>query len=168
MFWVDYVIIGIILLSAGISIIRGFIKEVLSLGSWILSFWVALTFSPHLATLLNNYIAAPSLRIFAAFTTLFIITLILAALVNHLISTLVEKTGLTGTDRSLGVIFGILRGIAIVTLLVLLAGTTPMPADDWWQNSLLIEHFEKLAIWVRELLPVDLADYINFEKIVAG
>ncbi|OUR86413.1 colicin V production CvpA [Methylophaga sp. 42_8_T64] len=162
MLWVDYVIIGIILISSGISIVRGFIKEVLSLISWILAFWVALMFHAHLATLLTDYVSTPSIRLFAAFFTLFLVTLVLGALVNHLISQLVEKTGLTGTDRSLGVIFGLLRGVAIVTLLVLLAGATPMPADSWWQNSLLLEYFEQMAIWARSFLPNDIAEYINF------
>jgi len=162
MVWVDYLIIGIILLSSGISIVRGFIKEVLSLASWALSFWVALTFYPHVATLLTNYIEIPSVRLFSAFMSLFIVTLILAALVNHLISQVVEKTGLSGTDRALGVIFGLVRGVAIVSLLVLLAAATPMPNDDWWQNSLLLEHFEQLAIWLRSFLPADIAEYIHF------
>ncbi len=162
MVWVDYLIIGIILLSSGISIIRGFIKEVLSLASWALSFWVALMFYPHVATLLADYIATPSIRLFAAFASLFLVTLILGALVNHLISQLVEKTGLTGTDRALGVIFGLVRGVAIVSLLVLLAGATPMPSDTWWQNSLLLEHFENLAVWLRDFLPADIAEYIKF------
>jgi membrane protein required for colicin V production len=162
MIWVDYVIIAIILLSAGISIIRGFIKEVLSLASWILSFWVALTFHPHLATLLNDYVATPSIRLFTAFFALFVVTLILCALLNHLIGQLVEKTGLTGTDRSLGIIFGGLRGVAIVTLLVLLAGTTAMPNDNWWHNSLLLEHFVRMAVWARDFLPSDIAGYIHF------
>jgi membrane protein required for colicin V production len=162
MVWVDYLIIGIILLSSMISIVRGFIKEVLSLASWALSFWVALTFYPQLATLLFDYISTPSIRIFTAFFALFIVTLILAAMVNHLIAQLVEKTGLTGTDRALGIIFGLLRGAAIVTLLVLIAGATPMPNDNWWQNSLLLENFEELAVWVQGFLPSDIAEYINF------
>lgn len=162
MVWVDYLIIGIILISSGISIVRGFIKEVLSLASWILSFWVAMMFYSHLSTLLIRYIDVPSVRFFVAFFILFVVTLVLCALVNHVISQVVEKTGLTGTDRSLGVVFGILRGIAIVTILVLAAGATPMPNDSWWQNSLLLEHFEKLAIWVRDLLPADIANYIEY------
>jgi len=162
MVWVDYLIIGIILLSSGISIVRGFIKEVLSVASWALSFWVALMFYPHVATLLADYIVTPSIRLFAAFTSLFLVTLILGALVNHLISEIVEKTGLTGTDRALGIIFGLVRGVAIVTLLVLLAGATPMPNDSWWQNSLLLEHFEQLAVWLRNFLPTDIAEYIHF------
>ena len=162
MVWVDYLIIGIILISSGISIVRGFIKEVLSLISWILAFWVALMFHSNLSTLLADYISTPSIRLFLAFFILFAVTLVLCAMVNHLFGQLVEKTGLTGTDRSLGVIFGILRGVAIVTILVLGAGATPMPADSWWQNSLLLEHFEKLAIWVRDLLPTEIAQHINY------
>lgn len=162
MFWVDYLIISIVLLSAVISIVRGFVREVLSLVAWILAFWVALTFSQHLSVLFDNYITTPSLRIFTAFTILFVITLVLAALINHLIASLVEKTGLTGTDRALGVLFGLVRGVAIVTLLTLLAGTTPMPQDAWWQNSLLLEHVEKIAIWARSFLPSDIAAYVQF------
>jgi len=162
MVWVDFLIIGIILLSSVISVVRGFIKEVLSLISWGLAIWVGLTFYAHVATLLAPYIATPSVRIFSAFFALFIVTLILSALLNHLISELVEKTGLTGTDRALGVLFGILRGAAIVTVLVLIAGATPMPNDNWWQNSLLLEHFENLAVWVQGYLPSDIAEHIHF------
>jgi len=162
MVWVDYLIIGIMLISAGISIIRGFIKEVMSLVSWVLAFWVGLTFANNLATLLIDYVDNPSIRLFSAFFALFVVTLVLGALVNHLISEMVEKTGLSGTDRALGIIFGLLRGVAIVTVLILLAGATPMPTDDWWQNSLLVEHFEKLAIWLRDFLPQGIAENINF------
>jgi membrane protein required for colicin V production len=161
MLWIDYVIIGIIALSAIISIVRGFVKEVLSLVAWILAFWVALTFSPQFSVLLSDYISTPSISLFTAFSGLFIVTLILSALVNNLIAAIVEKTGLSGTDRMLGVLFGLLRGVAIVTLLVLLAAATPMPNDAWWQNAVLIEHFEKLAIWVRQFLPDGLAQYVN-------
>jgi len=161
MLWIDYVIIGIIALSAIISIVRGFVKEVLSLVAWILAFWVALTFSPQFSVLLSDYISTPSISLFTAFSGLFIVTLILSALVNNLIAAIVVKTGLSGTDRMLGVLFGLLRGVAIVTLLVLLAAATPMTNDAWWQNAVLIEHFEKLAIWVRQFLPDGLAQYVN-------
>ncbi|AFI84838.1 MULTISPECIES: CvpA family protein [Methylophaga] len=160
--WVDYLIIGIILISSGISIVRGFIKEVLSLISWIVAIWVAFMFFANFASLLTPYIDTATLRLFIAFFVLFVVTLILGALVNHLISQLVEKTGLSGTDRALGVIFGILRGVAIVTILVLAAGVTPMPSDSWWQNSLLLQHFEDLAVWVKQLLPADVAEHVNF------
>ena len=62
----------------------------------------------------------------------------------------------------MGIIFGLLRGITIVTLIVLLAGTTPLPNDTWWQNAVLIEHFEKIAVWVQQFLPDGLAEYVHF------
>ena len=162
MVWVDFLIIAIILISAGISIIRGFVREVLSIVSWIIALWVAYMFHANFAAMLSGYIDTPTIRLFIAFAALFVITLILGAMVNHLIGTLVDKTGLTGTDRSLGVLFGLLRGVAIVTLLVLVAGATPMPEDSWWQNSLLLAQFESLAIWAKDFLPADIADHINF------
>jgi membrane protein required for colicin V production len=162
MIWVDYLIIAIIVLSSGISIVRGFMKEVLSLSSWILSLWVALVFHSHLATLLTPYVDTPSIRTFASFFALFVVTLVLCALVSHVLSQLVEKSGLSGTDRSLGVVFGLLRGVAIVIILVLVAGATPMPQDDWWQNSLLVDHFVKMAVWLEQFLPADIANHISF------
>ena len=157
MVWVDFAIIIIIALSALISVLRGFVKEALSLAAWILAFWVAFTFHQNLAAILADYIATPSLRLISAFALLFVVTLIIAALVNNLIGQIVKKTGLTGTDRMLGVVFGIARGTLIVAILVLMAGLTQLPADPWWHDSLFIKHFQELAIWLKEFLPKDIA-----------
>jgi len=157
MVWVDYAIIIILTLSALISVLRGFVKEALSLAAWVLAFWVAFTFHLNLATVLTEYIETPSLRLISAFALLFVVTLIIAAVVNNLASQLVKKTGLTGTDRMLGVIFGIARGVIIVAILVLMAGLTQLPADPWWQESLFIKHFQEMAMWLKTFLPEDIA-----------
>lgn len=162
MVWVDYLIIGIIALSAVISVVRGFIKEVFSLASWIVAIWVGLVYYSYLATLLVDYINTPSLRALIAFAALFVITLVLGALISHLFSQLVSKTGLSGTDRSLGIIFGTIRGVAIVTVLVIAASLTPMPSDQWWQDSQLLPHFEKLAVWIQSIVPNDITNKIKF------
>ena len=81
--------------------------------------------------------------------TLFVVTLVITALVNRLAGTLVTKTGLTGTDRMIGMIFGVARGVIIVCVLVLLAGMTTIPQDPWWGESVLIDVFHKLALWLR-------------------
>lgn len=161
--WVDYLIIAIAVISAGVGLIRGFVKEVLSLISWAVAIWVAFTFHQQVATLLTDYIASPSIRSFAAFLGLFIITLIVGALINYLISKLVQKTGLSGTDRTLGFVFGLLRSAAIVVLLILLGRTTVMPADPWWQESALLAHFEPYAKWAHNFLPDNIATHISFE-----
>lgn len=161
MVWVDYAIIIIVALSALISVLRGFVKEALSLAAWVLAFWVAFTFHQNLATTLAEYINTPSLRLISAFALLFVVTLIIAALVNNLVSQIVKKTGLTGTDRMLGVVFGIARGTVIVAILVLMAGLTQLPADPWWQDSIFIVHFQNMAIWLKTFLPEDIA--ANFQ-----
>jgi len=163
MIWIDYVILGIVVLSALVSVLRGFMQEALSLASWILAVWIALTFSDELADLLRGYITTPTIRLAAAFILLFLITLILGAVVNYLIGQLIRKTGLTGTDRILGIIFGVARGVVIVAILVLLAGLTPLPREHWWQESLLMGNFQKVAAWARDYLPPEVRKNIVYE-----
>jgi membrane protein required for colicin V production len=159
--WVDYAIIGIIAISALISVTRGFVREVLSLMAWIAAFWVALSFSQEAAVYLEPHIEADTARHVVAFVGLFLVTLIVVALINYLVVQLIEKTGVSGTDMVLGMVFGIARGIVIVGLMVLLAGVTALPQEPWWQESLLIDHFVSLALWIRDFLPPDLAQ--NFQ-----
>jgi len=92
----------------------------------------------------------------------FFATLILGSLISFLLSQLIEKTGLTGSDRLLGMLFGIARGAVLVSLLVMLAGLTPLPEDPWWKQSLLIPPFQALAMWLKTHMPTGLADYIHY------
>jgi membrane protein required for colicin V production len=71
-------------------------------------------------------------------------------LINKLASQLVKKSGLTGTDRMIGMIFGVLRGVLIVSVLVFLAGFTAMPQDPWWQESIFMDVFHEFALWLRQ------------------
>ena len=152
MVWVDYVIPGIIILSALFSLMRGFVREALSLIGWVAAFWLALRYANPLAELFLSSITIPSLRIITAFTILFVLTLMLAALVNHLAGHLVKRTGLTGTDRAVGIVFGIARGGVVVSILVLLAGLTSLPQDPWWSESMMIGHFESFALWMQSTI----------------
>jgi len=163
MVWVDFAILIIVSLSALISVLRGFVREALSLVAWILAFWVAFTFHQNLASILAEYIETPSLQLISAFALLFVVTLIIAALINNLIGQLVKKTGLTGTDRMLGIIFGVARGAVIVAILVLMAGLTQIPQDPWWQESIFIVHFQKMAIWLQGFLPDDIAANFSYD-----
>lgn len=161
--WADYFIIGLIVLSMLVSLWRGFIKEALSLATWIVAFLVALNFSERLAARLTPWIELPSARAVAAFAGLFLIVLILGALVNFLVGQLVRQTGLAGTDRILGTVFGVARGVAIIAVLVMLAGVTPLPRDPWWQASQLLPHFERLAVWLADYLPAEVKDNVRFD-----
>jgi len=162
MIWIDYAIIGLILISSFIGLLRGFIKEAFSLVIWMVAIWVGLTFSRELSGFLEGIINYPSARIAAAFAILFFVTLILGALISYLLSELVKKTGLTGSDRFAGMIFGIARGFAVVAIVIMLAGLTPLPEDSWWKESLLIPPFQSLAVWLHDHIPSSLAGYVKY------
>ena len=135
----------------------------MTLATWVMAFWVAIGFSDKLEPMLHGMIDSPNVRLVVAFAILFLLTLIAGAIVNYLISQLVHKTGMGGTDRMLGVIFGIGRGIVVVGVLVLLGGIPPLSQEIWWQESTLIGHFQEMAIWMRDFLPPDMARNFVFE-----
>lgn len=162
MITVDYIILGIIALSAVISLFRGFVKEAFSLFIWISAFWLSWMFFRDLAALLIQWISLPSARLGISFALIMIVVLIIGGIIGYLLSKLVEHTGLSGTDRLLGVFFGVARGVVIVAILILLAGLTPVPEDPWWKDSLLIGHFQEISVWLRDLLPEDIAQYFSY------
>jgi len=160
--WVDYVIIGIIFISALIGLFRGLVKEAFSLGTWIAAIIVGIRFSQPFSVFLNDYIEVPSVRIAAAFIILLLLTLILGAMLSYLVSQIVDKTGLSGTDRFAGFLFGIGRGMVVMAVLVLLAGLTPLPQDPWWVQSALISPFQELSVWLREQIPEGVSGYFSY------
>lgn len=155
--WIDFVIILIIVLSAVISSVRGFAREALSLLGWVLAFWVSMTFSGGLALLLGDSIADPILRMIVAFLILFIASLIVSTIVNYFVIQFVQRAGMTRADRSIGIVFGVLRGVLIIAALVLFAGLTPFPQTGTWENSFFLYYFEGLAVWLQDLMPGDMA-----------
>ena len=154
---VDVVVILVICISALFSLLRGFVKEAISLVTWIIAIWLAATFAPKLAAMLPLSIESEAVRQAIGFGVLFILSLMLGALINTLVSKIVKKTGLSGADRVFGVAFGVLRGGLIIVVFVVIGGMTPLPEADWWQSSVLLEWFESVAIVIQGYIPEDLS-----------
>ena len=162
MIWVDYAIIAILVVSAAISVLRGFLREAISLAGWVLAFWLALTFADDVSGLFESTISQPSMRHGVAFVIILLGTLIITAIVMYLVRILVDKTEITGTDRALGIIFGIARGIVIVAILVLFAGLTALPQDPWWKESVFLPHIQVLAVEIQNMLPPEVATLFKY------
>ena len=145
--WVDFSILGIIAVSTLISLIRGFAKEAISLVVWFGALFIASQFYADLAVYFTR-IEDELLRNGAAIAVLFIATLIMGAMLNYAFGQLVQATGLSGTDRALGAVFGALRGALIVSALLFFVDTfTPSASSQWWQNSVLIPEFAIIIEW---------------------
>ena len=148
MFWVDYIIIGIIALSALVSLMRGFVKEALSLAAWVAAYFVAKWFYLDLSAQFVGKLEPEMLRHAAAAVALFVGTLFVAGLLNTLVGKLIAAGGLSGTDRMLGMVFGAARGVLIVAALSYFLGYfTRFPEQDWWRQSQMLPQFQQVGVW---------------------
>lgn len=158
---VDIAILAALGLSVLVGLWRGFLAEVLAILVWILAAWAAWSFGPAIAVQLEGRIDTPSVRLLLACAGCFVVVLAAGALVSFLLRKLVAGSGLSGSDRLLGMVFGLVRGLALVTLAVLLLGFTPFRTDPWWQESRLLPGFSQSADWLGERLSPALAEHLH-------
>lgn len=162
MTWFDYAVLAIVAISVLLSVIHGFVRELLALASWILAFLAAQTYAAAVVPWLPAAIPGQSLRLLAAFLVIFLSVLLAMTLLAIAISNLVRKTGLSSSDRMLGAVFGLVRGLAIVMIVVLLAGLTTLPRQPAWRHAMLSAPLEELAHVIKVWLPFDFSRHIKY------
>ncbi len=134
---IDIVIVIVVLVSALIGIARGLAREVLSLATWLAALVLALYFAPPLAERLTGLLADQYVRLVVAFIVIFLATLTAGGVLQWLARSLITSTGLTGTDRFLGFLFGAARGV-VASLVVLIALDRFASTGQWWESSVLV------------------------------
>ena len=159
----DYAVLAVIGVSVLISVFRGALREVMAIASWVGSAWLAAYFAAGVAALLPNQLSNPGLRLAAAFVAILLVALLLFALATAALAQLLRRSGLTGSDRALGALFGVVRGVAILVCLTLVAGLTRLPREAAWRDAASRPVLEALALGVRDYLPPALAARIGYD-----
>lgn len=163
MTWLDYAALGVMAVSVGWGIWRGLVREVVSVGGWVLAFVAANVLGVPLGEALPRAIPSPELRMLLAFVGVFIVVLALAALAGLFVSKLVKTAGLEGLDRLLGALFGIARGALIAVAFAVLAGLTALPRQPAWRDSFVGPPLARTAQMLEPWLPRALASRLRYD-----
>lgn len=158
--WIDLTILGVLGLSVLVGLFRGFVSEVLALVIWAAAFWVAWLFGPMVSAHLVM-IAMPMLREAAGYALCFVLVLILGAFLRFFVQRLLISTGLSGTDRLFGMVFGFARGALIVCVLVFLCQFTSFTREPLWRQSVLLPPFQNATIWLGQQVPPSVREHLN-------
>lgn len=159
---IDIVILVTILIPALVGVIYGFLNIILSIVAWVIALGISIKLSGYFAPLLAGYIEAEVVRNALAFIGLFMLSLMILSGLGYFMVKLLGRTGLTGADRILGLVFGTALGGSVVAVMIFLAGFTDLSRQAWWQGSLLVRPFETTAVWGRQYIPDDIAKYHRY------
>ena len=151
---IDIIIIAALVVSIIIGFVRGFVKESISIATLVIAIWAALYFGPAAGELSENWLSSQELQTWFGRLLIFGVILAVGGLLGWGVSKLVRLSVLSGIDRLLGSIFGVLRGILLVALFVIGGQFSGFDNDRWWLQSRLLPHFEVVADWIKVMAPV--------------
>jgi membrane protein required for colicin V production len=158
---VDLGVLGVILISALIAFSRGLVREVLSIGAWVAAALATIYGLPHLRDIARAYITVPLVADAVTGVTIFVLTLIVCAAISHMVARNVRGSGFGAVDRSLGLLFGVVRGAILVCLAYLgFHWAIPKEADqpDIVKQAHSLKYVAQGAEILRSLLPKDALD----------
>lgn len=158
----DYILLGLLVISAAIGMWRGFVSEVIALLAWVVALAASWFYASAAADLLAGLINDPMWRQIAGFALIFVGVLLIAAALRYLLRELLRAAGLGPADRLFGTLFGVARGIAIALVLVLVGGLMGVAREAWWADSLFAPPLETAVIAAKPWLPDSVADKVRF------
>ena len=143
----DYLIIAILGLSAMVSIFRGFVKEALSVVSWIVAFTLSSYYADNVASYLVKYVDSNTVAMTLGFALIFFITMLVMSIINFFLSHILKHAALGFLDVVFGVVFGLIRGFLIICIIVLVMDHLFVTHFGWWHDSWLLQ---QLMPWIHK------------------
>jgi membrane protein required for colicin V production len=141
----DYLIIATVVISATVGLLRGLLREVIALCTWIIAAFAAWHFAPILEPHLGGLLAQEDVRPWAARLIVFVAVLLLGSAIGAIVDYFVRLSLFTGVDRFLGLVFGLLRGVLIVGAAVIVCQTLRLDGEPWWHESQLLPYGQDAA-----------------------
>lgn len=158
----DWVVVAVVAASLLLGLWRGVVGELIALVAWVLALYAALEFGAPVGRSMGTVIGDPTLRVLAGYAAVFVGVLVVMVLLRLAVQGLVKTLGLGLSDRLLGMVFGVLRGVLVVLLGVAVAGMTPAPRQSWWRQATLAPALETAVLALKSWLPADVAKRIRF------
>jgi len=158
----DYIVLAIVGLSLLFGLWRGVVGEVIALLAWALAAFAAVEFGVIVGQQVFAGVADPAMRTLAGCVLIVVGVLVAMALVRMAVRSMIQALGLSVSDRLLGMLFGIARGVLVALVLVALGGMTAAPQQGWWRQATLAPALEIAVLTLRPWLPEELAKRIKF------
>lgn len=149
----DYILIGIVGLSVVLSLWRGFVREIISIIGLVAAFFAASRASGYAGDFLGEWITNGTVADIAGFALVFVLIMLIVGITGAIIRKLVDMADLTATDRTLGVVFGALRGLLLIALCFLIFTSYAKPDYKWMKESLLTPYAIKGGDMLGGIIP---------------
>jgi membrane protein required for colicin V production len=151
--FIDILIAIVLTFSVVVGIVRGFVKEAISITALLLAIWAALNFGPSVGEISDSWLSSQELQNWFGRILVFVLILAVGGLVGWGLSKLVRLSVLSGLDRLVGGMFGAARGVLFVALFILAGDFAGFSNDSWWKKSRFIPYFEVVADWIMVMAP---------------
>lgn len=164
MTWFDLTVLAVLGISILLGVMRGLVKELMALASWVLAFVAARQFAASAATFLPQSVQPAELRLAIGFVVLLLASLVVLWLVGLLLTEAIQALGLSSANRSAGALFGLLRGLFIVVVAVMVGGLTSLPESPGWRNAWLSPPLVEIALTARAWLPDSVKANVKYDR----
>lgn len=146
----DYLILGVLVISMLIGMLRGFLREAIALIAWLGGVWLAWRYSSFVTPFLGGLLAEDPAATWGARAIILVSVLVVGWIVAGVLSYLLQHSGLSlMLDRILGMVFGLLRGAVVIAIAVILGQLAEMDDVSWWRGSKLMPYTVEFAGWIR-------------------